>query len=109
MAKILNLTEGWTERIQMQCLGLDPATREQTTAALAGTVELRLFPRGSDVPRMIAGTVGILDAATRTVYYDPDPSDLIADEYSVRIRNTVGGRISEYPQGEPNIWRVRKP
>lgn len=116
MPNTLELTEGWTERIIIECLGRDKDTGLDTTDPLTGIVELRLTAANARdrEPKVLLGTVGIEDAALRRVYFDPDPTDLVASEsgalgYSARIRNTVAGRFAEFPQGLPDQWIVRKP
>ncbi len=105
----------WTEgQTAPETYALQEATSSGALAAvdLSGlTVELVLKDKtGTAVTT--TGDVAIVTAASGTVKYTPDSTDLASasSPYTARFKVTYGdGSIRFYPQGAPMTWRVYTP
>jgi hypothetical protein len=98
-----DLVEGWTEPID--------ATLKADGVAINGTgltVTLVLRDRQGG-PVDVTGKVDWLVAASGTVRYSPAGDDLKAagSPYAARWRVTSAGKYVYFPNGEPDVWKVR--
>lgn len=105
------LVEGWTERIRTQLLAdgtpfpltdydLPPAAVEMILATNLGAIVTPSGVSGIDTP------------STGIVYFDPEPSDLLAKHspYSVRWKVTDSdGKSVFFPNDAAEQWIVHEP
>jgi hypothetical protein len=102
----IDLVEGWTERIVYQ-LSADGVNQALTGAG----VEMLLYDKHNR-PVAYSGTAGISDVALGKVYFDPTAADLVnsLSPYEVRWKVTdLSGKIAFFPNGNIELWNVRKP
>lgn len=95
----IEITEGWTGDLDFT-LTADGAAVDLTGA----TVEL-VLTTGSTVVDT-SGDVTVVDAATGSVRYTPDPADLTPGQYRAHWKVTDGGKVVFYPNGRGDLWIV---
>lgn len=101
----LALVEGWTGNIDYR-LKADGLTVDLTGA----TVELTARDNVGAVVTM-TGVTTIPDELTGHVRFAPATGDLVSSKsvYSIRFKVTSGGKVTYFPNGEPEKWNVAKP
>ena len=96
---------GWTERIIFQL------THDGEVFDLTG-MTIGLTGRDTAGNVVTFTTVGIVDAATSKVYFDPAEDDLTTDNQPLRLRWSVTDsqpRTAWFPRAAPMVWQIENP
>lgn len=104
MALLIEVVEGWTDRLALQ-LSEDGVALDGTGLTVSA---LDLVDCDGTVVTT-TGDFGWLTQASGTVYYDPDAADLTAAKspYRLRVKLTDGdSQVRWYPNGAPDTLVV---
>lgn len=97
---------GWTERIIFQL------TKDGSAFNISGMTVSLTGADGSGASLAFTGTVGIQDAATSKVYFDPGPNDLDASKSPYNLRWSVtdsDDKTAWFPRTAPMNWVIQNP
>lgn len=107
-SNVLNIREGWTQRIRYALTRNSPAVAMDLTGMTIGLVG----KDRSSADLVFTGTVGSDDLVGGIVYLDPSSSDLLAATSPYRLRWSVTdgtGKIAYFPGADPLVWNIEEP
>ncbi len=98
--------QGWTERIRGYL------THDDLLMSLTGYTLALVGTDGTGAAiSFTSPKVGVVDAGTGLVYYDPDITDFTVAKSPIRVRwkVTIAGRDAYFPNHGPIVWLVEYP
>ena len=109
MSETIDLTEGVTATVPVQLKFETVAESEIFASFNAAGMTLTLILKDKNGAAVdVSGKVAWTVEATSEAAFSPTASDLVASKspYTAHWQVTAGGKISFFPNGKPDVWKI---